>query len=162
MSKRRRTGSVVVQRTAKRPIDKCLVAVSQTCSTTQVESSLGIATFPATLVGLRWSLSWASAGSTANPITRWALVIVRDGLAANTIATSDGADFYTPEGDVLAFGVVQLTESDVTAGPQTLNIEGQSKSMRKMKNGDQFVFITLCSLVSGMTVNGVIQFFTKS
>lgn len=119
-------------------------------------------TFPATVVGLRWSLSFSTNVTTADVRCYWAIVVIHDGLSAQTISTSDGSDFYTPEQDVLAFGVIDTTDYDNPAGPVAQNIEGSTKAMRKLKAGDKLSFITLNSIANGTLVRGAIQFFLKS
>ncbi len=160
--KRRRTTTVVVERRQRRPIDKKLVVINQTSSTTQVVTTLLTVTFPITLTGLRWMISWNIVATTATQTMCWAIVVVRDGLAANTMSSADGTDFYTPESDVLMFGVMTLSDTDLTNGPSNRSIEGSTKTMRKMQGGDALQFISLTNVVNGATVDGIVQFFQKS
>ncbi len=159
-TKRRRgaQGARVARVSAARPIDKLLVAISKDAvAGTQVSSVLYTATFPATITGLRWSLSFLQDAGTAEGEIYWALIVVRDGLSASTIATSDTAAFYEPEQDVLAFGVTMYdnnTESKI--------MEGATKTMRKLKGGDQLVFISKGVATDTAAVRGVVQFFAKS
>ena len=54
----RTTGVSVIHSAAKRPIDKNLKYVKKTgVAATQVSTTLFTATFPCTVVGLRWSIS---------------------------------------------------------------------------------------------------------
>lgn len=153
-------GPFVVQRSAKRPIDKALVVVNQSTTGTQQKTDLLTTTFPCTVTGLRWSLT-AFGSATGEQLLYWAVVIIRDGLSASTIATSDGASLYDPEQNVLAFGVVRLADRDAGAGPICANFEGSTKSMRKMMGGDKLSFI---SITDGNTINvdGCVQYFCKS
>ncbi len=156
--KRARTSGVRVQR----PIDKELKAVLQTSTTTMVASTLKTTTFPGTIVGLRWSLGFLSAQAASDAFVRWVIVVVPDGEAINTIGSSDGVDFYTPEQNVLAFGIIGIKDNDLGSGPTAANIEGTTKTMRKLKQGDVLQFGTLASVANSFTTAGTIQFFFKT
>jgi len=162
MSKRQRTDQggrkTIVQ--AKRPIDKELIVCSQTTTTSVVSTTLKTTTFPCTVVGLRWSLAFSSVVASESVIS-WLIIVVKDGNSANTPSQSNGADMYTPEQNVLAFGVV-VVGSTGAATDQIQHIEGTTKTMRKLKQGDVLQLITLNSDVSGATLQGVVQFFCKS
>jgi len=103
-----------------------------------------------------------SAVGTADTRVQWAVVVVRDGLAASAFGVSNGADFYTPEQQVLAFGIAAVRDNDVGSGPAIMPIEGSTKTMRKLKQGDLLQFQTLASTANGALVHGIIQFFCKS
>ena len=118
-------------------------------------------TFPCTVVGIRWNIGFASV-TAAGSLVQWALILVQDGDSVNTPATSDGADFYTPEQNVLSFGVMRLLGTGSTGGNITNNVEGSTKTMRKMKQGDVLQFITLSDVSVSTAVDGIIQFFCKS
>jgi len=145
-----------------RPIDKELKVVNQTATTSVVSTVLKTTTFPGTVVGLRWNISIRGAIATSDILTHWAIVVIPDGESANTPSTSDGADFYTPEQNVLAFGVTYVRDTDVGAGPGIMNAEGTTKTMRKLKQGDVLAFITLANAANGSNVDGVVQFFFKT
>ncbi len=147
---------------AARPIDKELKAVLQTATTAVVSTVLKTTTFPGTVVGLRWNLSATSIIATSDSSVYWAIVVVPDGEAANTPAVSDGADFYTPEQNVLAFGMGSVADTDVGSGPRSFIADGTTKTMRKLKQGDQLVFISLSSVAVSAQVRGVVQFFFKT
>jgi len=153
--KRARTSGVRVAR----PIDKELKAISQeTIAGSQVETALKTTTFPGTIVGLRWSFGVAQdAGTTASQLF-WAIVVLPDGVSASTIAISDGADMYTPEQHVLAFGATMNTGVDVN----TVQFEGTTKTMRKLKQGDKLVWIALAEATNTWAAHGTIQFFFKT
>lgn len=160
--KRRRTntGDYVRVTSTKRPIDKGLVVVSQNISTTQQETDLVSATFPCTATGIRWDgdiLSTASGGSAGY----WAIVIVREGLSANTLSFTDGAALYEPEQDVLAYGHWTVTDLDAGTGDANMHFSGSTKSMRKLMGGDKLQFISKGSVTIG-TINGCVQVFCKS
>ncbi len=154
--KRARTSGVRVQR----PIDKELKAVLQTTTTSVVSSTLKTTTFPGTVVGLRWQLSAFSLVASTNTVY-WAIVVIPDGEAANTPAISDGADFYTPEQNVLAFGMSIINSTGV-ASDQKADWEGTTKTMRKLKQGDILALVSLNTDANGATLQGVVQFFFKT
>ncbi len=157
--KRARTSGVRVQR----PIDKELKVVNQLATTTVVSTTLKTTTFPGTVVGLRWSLSALNQSAAANPYVTWGIVVVPDGEAANTPALSDGADWYAPEQNVLAFGVGYLSDSDGTTGPRAISWEGTTKTMRKLKQGDVLALISLSdTAATAIQLDGVVQFFFKT
>ncbi len=156
--KRARTSGVRVAR----PIDKELKAVLQTATTTVVTTTLKTTTFPGTVVGLRWSLGIASVIATSDSNVFWAIVVIPDGEAANTPAISDGADFYTPEQNVLAFGQGFVADTDVGSGPRSITFDGTTKTMRKLKQGDILALISLSTVAVSAQVRGVVQFFFKT
>ncbi len=146
----------------RRPIDKHLIVVNQTVTTAQTATVLHTTTFPATVVGIRWVFSAANILSTASPLLHWAIIILRDGLTASTLATGDGSDLYTPESDVLTFGVTFISDRDSTVGPGIVPFEGATKTMRKLQAGDQLQVITLASDANSVAFDGVVQFFLKT
>ncbi len=160
-NKRRRTDTGFVRVTStKRPIDKSIVVVNQSLATSQVATTLITATFPCTMTGLRWD--FVVSGNTTSIMTGyWAIVLVQDGLAASTLATSDGADLYSPEQNVLAFGSYQSADTDQGNGPMSSHHTGSTKSMRKLKNGDKLQFVTIVTSNAGI-LDGAVQFFCKS
>ncbi len=136
--------------------------MSSAISASQVAVTLKTTTFPCTIAGLRWAISANGQSTAAVTNFNWAIVVVRDGLAASAISTSDGSDFYTPEQDVLAFGVRRFPDADSGGGPNTQHWEGNTKTMRKLKSGDLLQFIQLGSAAAQGSVIGCIQFFCKS
>lgn len=161
--KRRRIGGgsrpTVVQTRVRRPIDKQVKSVLKTQSNSQLTTTLYTTTYPGTLVGLRWEVS---VNTTVAAIANfwWALVIVRQGLSAGTMAVGDGADFYTPEANLLAFG---RCYNSATAGGDPNNLwSGATKAMRKLQAGDVVAFISNSDNVSAGAISGIIQFFVKS
>ena len=69
------------------------------------------------------------------------IVVVDDGEAANGPNLSSGSTLYEPEQNVLAFGRWFGSTTGASASGGVL--EGTSKSMRKMKDGDSLRFITI-------------------
>ena len=160
---------VVVQarRTGRRPIDKVLIFVRKTgTNATQVSTTLATASFPCTIVGLRWQIvSHCDAGTNNGQFT-WAIVNVKDGNTANAMAVSDGAAFYAPEQEVLCWGVTSngpFTDGTPTELARFPTIhEGNTKTMRKLLAGDQLLFICKGEASNTTEVNGIIQFFCKT
>ncbi len=158
--KRRRVG--VIQRSAKRPIDKELKAVQLAVTNAVASSTLKTTTFPGTVVSLRWSVRYVGTLATSNTQCYWAIVVVPDGEAVNTPGVSDGADFYTPEQNVIAFGILAGTDADVGQGPSITISEGSTKAMRKLKQGDVLSFICFSNTANSGDIRGVVQFFFKT
>ncbi len=106
---------------AKRPIDKSLIVVNQEATNSQSATTLIDVKFPCTVMGIRWSLA-VFGNTTANELVSWAIVRVREGRSADTMDQTDGAHFYDPEQDVLAFGVARTTDRDAGTGPTAVQI----------------------------------------
>ncbi len=159
---RRFRHNVPLVRGSRRPTDKELIYVAQTCTTSNTTTTLKTATFPCTIVGLRWNLAFKGVIATSASTINWIIVLVHDGNSANTISQSNGADMYTPENDVMAFGTVMVNETDQGVGPMIAHVQGQTKTMRKMQQGDLLQFISLSSVSVSAKVDGVVQFFCKS
>ncbi len=160
---RRFNPNVPLIRGSRRPTDKELIVVNHVTTTSNVLTTLKTATFPCTVVGLRWNFAIRNTATSGDNLVFWIIVLVHDGQSANTLSTSNGADMYTPENDVMAFGTVHLTDADLAnGGPAIMHVQGQTKTMRKMQQGDLLQFITLGSVATGGTAIGTIQFFCKS
>lgn len=143
-----------------RPIDKSIINVNQTTTSAgQTATTLKTTTFPCTVVGIRWHLTFNENAGSDN-VTRWAIVVVRDGLAASTLASGTGSDLYTPEQDVLAWGVQVMTTA--AGGVTGASIEGSTKTMRKLQAGDLLQLIAINSVANGCILDGAVQFFCKS
>ncbi len=154
-SKRARTG---FSGTTKRPIDKNLIFISQSgTDATQETTTLFTATFPCTVVGLRWSITMSQDGGTGLCNHQWAIVIVREGLTIPTLATSDAATFYKPEADVLTFGTGTVENNQTVS-----HFEGSTKSMRKFQGGDRLFFIVVGIASETTATKGIVQFFCKT
>ncbi len=161
MSTRKRA-RVVAGARAVRPIDKEIKVVNKSITASQQATTLKTTTFPCTVVGLRWNISASTILTSSTSLLYWAIIVVRDGLAASTISTSDAADFYTPEQNVLAYGISAFPDADAGAGSVIQNWSGSSKTMRKLKGGDLLQFIVIGTAASQGGCDGVIQFFCKS
>lgn len=161
--KRARTaGAVVVQTRQVRPIDKSLINVNiANAGTTQRTTILKTTTFPCTVVGLRWSLVFFNTLVTGGEFFHWVIVVVPDGVAVSPLGTGNANDLYTPEQHVLAYGVIG-TDKNEQGAFLLENIEGSTKTMRKLKTGDVLMFTVLGVNGAAGIVRGTIQFFCKS
>ncbi len=145
---------------SKRPIDKALINVFKSgVDGTQVTTTLVTATFPCTVVGLRWDLSMLTDGGTTPGSYGWAIVIVRDGVTVSTISLTDGGTFFAPEQDVMAYGSGVLQQIDIGSGH---HYNGSTKTMRKLMGGDKLLFLFIGVATQTTLVRGTIQFFCKS
>ncbi len=152
----------IAPRGQRRPIDKDLIVVTKTLSASQQATVLKTTTFPCTIVGLRWDISVAISLTSGTSFAHWAIVIVTEGDSANAMSSSDAASFYTPEQNVLTFGISRFPDADAGAGPVVMHWNNNTKTMRKLKAGDTVQFIIQGSAASQGTMHGVVQFFCKS
>ncbi len=161
--KRPRLGPGVV-RAARRPIAKSLIIVEDNAvAGAQASTALFVTTFPATMVGLRWSLSATqSLGTTAVTQIQWAIVVSRDGNTPNTMSTGDGNGLYSPEADVLAFGCACMKTHTAASTPQVVTWNSDTKTMRKLKTGDRLDIIYISEATNVWALFGCIQFFVKT
>jgi len=155
-NKRRRTGPSRFT-VAKRPVDKSIINVlHDPITSSQKSTTLLTSSFPCTVTGLRWNLTWHNTDSGGGHKVWWAIVVVRDSATASTIGTSDGGSFYKPEENVLTYGTTWLE----AAGSGMTS--GTTKTMRKVAGGDTLRFIVLSSTATTTAVQGIIQLFCKS
>ncbi len=147
---------------SKRPVDKEMIFISHTATTSNTITVLKTTTFPCTIVGLRWDLAMRNILSTANPLVSWIIVVVHDGNTANTISQSNASNMYTPEQDVMAFGNLFLIDNDSGQGPTSVHVQGQTKTMRKLQAGDVLQFISFSDVANAANVRGTVQFFCKT
>ncbi len=143
---------------SQRPIDKQLIAINLTnIDATQQNTTLITATFPCTLVGIRWSLGVIQDGGTTVSSNFWCINILRDGVTQPAISKTNAASFFTPETNCLAFGVALIDNNT-----NEVSFEGNTKTMRKMQGGDKLIFSSLGDASNTSRVLGVIQFFCKT
>ena len=157
MNKRRR-----FTRTAPRPIDKRVIVVDQAIVASQTSTTIFDATFPGTVVGIRWSLNMRTDTATSFTEMVWAIVLVEDGNAVGALSRVDGADFYTPEQNLLVFETASFPDSDAGNGPNSIHWTGTTKTMRKLKVGDQVRVIALGLAANQGEFFGAVQFFYKT
>ncbi len=142
----------------KRPVDKAIVNITKAgVAGSQVNTDLFTTTFPCTIVGLRWHITMLQDAGTGASFINWAIIILRDGLTADTLSTSDGSTLYNPEQDVMTFGIMQIDNNTTPAS----NV-GETKTMRKMQGGDKLVFLAIGVATNTATIRGTVQFFCKT
>lgn len=158
MSKRQRTAQPAVRR-SRRPIDKKLtnVVLANVVASQQGVDLYAAASFPGTITGLRWSLTYTAGTMTGYGHLRWAIVVVPQNTTASTLSVGNGSSMYDPEQMVLAFGSFGSSVTGDSWGQ-----EGQTKSMRKLKAGDKLQFIVFGTASQPITVSGTVQFFYKT
>ena len=157
MSKRRRTEFQRVTRS--RPINKELVSIAKDgIAATQVSSILITATFPCTITGLRWELAFINQSGTAGiTALHWVIAIVREGVVAATIGITELATLFTPEENVMAFGVHQFDQNG--GNEPSIQVSGSTKTMRKLQTGDTLQLLMLGTATNLQKLRGVVQFF---
>ncbi len=155
--KRARSEFTVIPRT-KRPINKSLISVAQaTVDGTQVVTTLLTVTFPCTITGVRWDLSFVQDAGTGNASFLWAVIINREGLTIDTMSFGNASSFYNPETNCLVFGS-GIIDNNLDA----IAHRGHTKTMRKMQGGDVLAFIMIGTATNTSKCQGVIQFFCKT
>lgn len=156
--RRRADGQLVTIASPARPIDKKIITVYQpTLAGTQIETTLYTATFPATITGLRWSMTASQGAGSALCLGKWAVVVVRDGLSASTlIVAGSGSDLYTPEQDVLAQG-----NWGIYNNVGVVQFEDKCKTSRNLKGGDALILCMRGVSTNTTALTGNIQFFVK-
>ena len=123
----------------RRPIDKQVVFVSLSgMDATQQTAVLMTATFPCTLTGIRWELSFCRTAGTGLCQGNWALVVEKEGNVVDTLATANTTSLYDPEQNILTFGTWAWLGTDNVGAK---NESGNTKTMRKMQIGDRLIFI---------------------
>ncbi len=142
----------------KRPINKSLIAVQQAGNTaTDKSSTLFTTTFPCTITGLRWDLSFSQDGGAGLAFIHWAIILVRAGVTQDTLSITDGSSFFDPESNCLVFGSFTIENST-----ETKHAFGSTKTMRKLQGGDLLIFVAKGSATNTSRVDGIIQFFCKT
>lgn len=145
----------------KRPIDKKLfgmrVALPAAATTNQ---TIYTTTFPGTVTGIRWDLSFCPTASVATGDGVWCIFILREGVNIPVVAQAAfGALTDGPEQNVLACGNWThglLNEIDIDRQI------GMTKTQRKLMGGDT-LGITFQSTGGGATlIKAILQFFIKS
>lgn len=162
-SKRRRPNvRLTPARSTARPIDKFIKSVQLVVLVNQLETVIQTQTFPGTIVGIRWNVVTALTTSPQFSTLIWAIVVVRDGNPTPTMSLSNGSNFYTPEQDVLTWGMHSMNMLGSGGSPAVIRDVGDTKTMRKLKQGDEIKFIAIGSTINPVTVHAVVQYFIKS
>lgn len=163
--KRGRASSGQVQRRSKRPIDKKLVIINlgNIVAAQQTVYLIQTAAFPGTITGIRWNLtlSRTTFGAGTYSACNWVIVVVPAGTAISTTQIGAGSSLYDPEQNVLAFGCYASIQSAYVSNCQK-HFEGSTKSMRKLKNGDNLLFAIAGTAIESHAIFGTIQWFYKT
>ncbi len=146
---------------AKRAINKEIISVAKTVSNAQLQTILQTFTYPATAVGIRWNLQFIGAATGSNH-GKWAIIVVREAMTADSLGGADAATTYRPESQVIAIGDWAVQDTDVGGGPTIFHAEGTTKAMRKFQGGDELMFIVNGINAINVTLRGTVQFFLKT
>ncbi len=71
----------------------------------------------------------------------------------------DDSDFYAPEVNCLTYGIHELAPNSIDLGT---DIEGSTKTMRKMMGGDILAFTMNGDVAAAKEITAIIQFFCKT
>ncbi len=143
-------------------LDKQIVVVTHTItSATQTVTNLQTFTTPCTVLGIRWNLTFISDFTTAQAEQdlAWAIVLNPETQTASILAVSDGATLYAPEQNCLVWGVTAIPSSETSRNPQIFS--GDTRTLRKMRAGDQLQFISKLSSTGPVKIRGAIQYFCR-
>ncbi len=153
--------SVVRTTGSRRPVDKVLISVlKDAVNATQQNTTLVTATFPCTIVGLRWNIGVCTDAGAAPAALSWAIVKVQQGETTNNLSLGDATTLYAPEQNVMVWGTGVF--STFAAGNDQSIFSGETKTMRKMMGGDLLRFIVKGVATNTCKVQGTIQFFCKT
>jgi len=147
---------VVTTSRARRPIDKVLISIGMVGNATPNATTVITATYPATMVGLRWDLNVAQSSGSGFATFAWAIVFLRDGETLDTIAFGDGSTTYKPEQNVLTFGAGQIDDNKWDR-----HYSGTTKTMRKLMVGDEIQFVFQGVATNEVVMFGIVQAFLK-
>ncbi len=143
---------------AKRPIDKVMTTIFHSgVNATDVTTTIYTATFPCTMTGLRWSLTFNQDGGVAQSHFVWAIIYLREGETIDGLVITDGLTFYKPESSVLVWGYGGQKGGHLVDSLR----EGTTKTMRKMQAGDIIAFIMKGIATETTECAGAVQLFVK-
>lgn len=123
------------------------------------------ATWPATITGLRWEFNIARTIDTGalgpTSTLRWVIAVVPDGSTSGTPNMATTGKTYTPEQNCLAFG--SFSSSGISVVPAGVSHQvGSTKTMRKIRAGDQLMVVVMGTAVEAHEITGTVQWFEKS
>ena len=144
-------GAVIINKAAKRPVDKKVITVAKSgITTTAVTTTLFTAAAPCTLNGLIFSCGASPSG----PLY-WFVIRVDEGDTTNAISVTDGNASYTPESDILLSGVFPVNATVSTP----INL-ATTHAKRKLMIGDRIIFVARTS-TSTANFDGICTMFFK-
>ena len=142
-NRRRLTEVAPLQRQfkTKRPVNKSIVSVRKAAQPgdTTGQTVILAASSPCTVTGFRWEINACNSSTVLQQDIAWALVIVKAGNTPNAFGTSDGANLYTPEQNVIAWGATTLAQPLPAADAYYISEKGymgETKTQRKLMAGD--------------------------
>ncbi len=142
-------------------LDKRFVFVSKYgIANSQVTTVLTTATFPCTIVGLRWDMHMVQDVGTGLASLVWSIVVVKSGNSTPAFSVGDAGTFMVPEENVLVYGTFLSTGVDGESIGQ--HISGSTKSMRKLQGGDVLLIALQGVATNTVAFRGNIQFFCKT
>lgn len=118
-----------------------------------------------TLQGLRWDIDIQRISGTVSQRVYWAIVIVREGFNPNALNTGNGANLYTPEQDVLAYGTTVISPG--SQEDSSARFSDQTRTMRKVQQGDRLMLLFTGQPIidptseNSLVINATFQFFVK-
>lgn len=116
-------------------------------------------TYPGTITGLRWDVNFQRvAGAASIAEYKWAIILVPQNTIVNTMSQTGGSSLYDPEQNVLVYGA----GVSFAVGDDPVKFSGETSTMRKLKTGDQVMFIAIGTAVNAHVVSGTTMFFVKS
>jgi len=143
----------------KRPVNKSIITVSSPIATgSQLNEELYEAEYPSTFQGLLWDFTVTAFSETNSTSCAWAVIRVKDGLLPGALMfTSSGQTLVKPEQEVMACGLFQLNPVTIPNGYNLMRIHGDTKTKRKLAQGDRVYFLIACD--NNAFVAGNFQFF---
>ncbi len=148
--------------TPKRPVDKDLIWIQKnTVGNSQVTTVLRTSEMAETFTGgVISNIVRVIAATEVESRGACAIILLRDGQTISTLTLTDAGKLYSPEQDVLwatpwAF---QLPATDLFLGYFT-NISERIKTKRKMKKGDQLVYLAIGDVASAVDLTALFTGF---
>lgn len=131
------------------------------------------AIFPGTITGIRWCIDFcynADNDTTGGFVCfAWAIVRLRESQNPSTLVVNGAAGIstmYRPEQDIIVCGtsLVPLSNNTAHVGVTNTRIEGKTKTMRKLQNGDRVIILAQDSDTTDNdnTVYGMVEYFIKT
>ncbi len=146
---------------SKRPIDQSIIVCEHdNIGNTQKQTVIRTAGMAETLIRTIIRGGSTKDSDTSSVSGACAIVLVRDGQSAENLAIINAASLYTPEQDVIWFWNDKLPSG--ADANYTKSLDGDVKTMRKLRKNDTLVFITKTdSSTNGMSLNATVRTFFK-
>ncbi len=149
-----------------RPIDKFIKVndIGIINDATQQNKTLFTAVCPTTIFGLRWTIGIRNSEAAASTLVHWVIALLPEGQTQPTMLVGDGDDFFQPEQNAMAFGVVRCGFEASSNAPNVFLLEGSVKTKRKLRIGDTLVLSMVYHEGTASVIaqwDSLIMFFTK-